>query len=80
MQKTTIRISLDPALLKRIDALVRQRRFAGRSEAIESLLTKHVSHVRRTRLAEQCAQLEPAEERALAEAGIRADAAVWPAY
>ena len=34
----------------------------------------------RTRLAEACARLDPAEERALAEEGLAADLASWPRY
>jgi len=35
---------------------------------------------RRARLAEACARLDPAEERALSEEGIAADSAAWPEY
>jgi hypothetical protein len=32
------------------------------------------------RLAQECAKLDPAFEKALAEEGLSEDAAVWPAY
>lgn len=33
-----------------------------------------------TRLAQECAKLEPAEEQALAEEGFAAEARLWPPY
>jgi hypothetical protein len=34
----------------------------------------------RTRLAAECAKLDPDEERALAEGGMGEEAAAWPEY
>ncbi len=36
--------------------------------------------LRRPRFNEECAKLEPAEERALAEEGLAADLSDWPEY
>lgn len=33
-----------------------------------------------TRLAQECAKLDPAEEQAIAEEGMAADAGQWPPY
>lgn len=80
MPKTKIAVTLEAALLDELDALVRQRRFPNRSQAIEAAVAAQLTRVRRTRLAEACGRLDPAEERALAEEGLSADAAAWPEY
>ncbi|HEX9939658.1 MAG TPA: ribbon-helix-helix domain-containing protein [Longimicrobium sp.] len=73
-------MTLEAALLSEVDALVRARKFSNRSQAIEAAVAEQLARFRRTRLADACARLDPAEERALAEEGIGADAAAWPAY
>lgn len=80
MPKTKVAITLESSLLDQIDALVRDQRFANRSQAIEAAVEAQVQRVKRTRLADACAQLDPAEERALAEEGMGADAPGWPEY
>lgn len=80
MPKAKIAVTLESRLLDEVDALVEQRRFANRSQAIESAVSEQVARLRRTRLAEQCALLNPDEERALAEEGLAGDLADWPEY
>jgi metal-responsive CopG/Arc/MetJ family transcriptional regulator len=80
MPKTKIAVTLEAALLDQVDALVRQHRFPNRSQAIEAAVSEQLVRLRRTRLAEACAQLDPAEERALAEEGLGSDLAEWPEY
>jgi Arc/MetJ-type ribon-helix-helix transcriptional regulator len=80
MPKTKIAVTLEATLLDQVDELVRQRRFPNRSQAIEAAVAEQVVRFRRTRLAEACAKLDPAEERALAEEGFASDAADWPEY
>lgn len=80
MPKTKVAVTLDAALLDQLDALVRQHRFPNRSQAIEAAIQEQLVHLRRTRLAEACTRLDPAEERALAEEGLGADLATWPEY
>jgi metal-responsive CopG/Arc/MetJ family transcriptional regulator len=80
MPKTKIAVTLEADLLNQVDTLVRQHRFSNRSQAIEAAVAEQVARFRRTRLAEACAQLDPAEERALAEEGLGTDAATWPEY
>jgi metal-responsive CopG/Arc/MetJ family transcriptional regulator len=80
MAKTKIAVTLEQALVAEVDALVREERFPNRSQAIESAVAEHLRRVRRTRLAEACALLDPQEERALAEEGLAGDLASWPAY
>jgi metal-responsive CopG/Arc/MetJ family transcriptional regulator len=80
MPKAKIAVTLESGLLEQVDALVQQRRFANRSQAIESAVSDQVARLQRTRLAEQCALLDPEEERALAEEGLAADLVDWPEY
>lgn len=80
MPKTKVAITLEAALLDQVDALVHERRFANRSQAIEAAVQEQVARLKRTRLAEACGRLDPTEERALAEEGLGADLAAWPDY
>jgi metal-responsive CopG/Arc/MetJ family transcriptional regulator len=79
MPKTKVALTLDSALLERVDSLVARERFRNRSQAIETALAEKLARLARTRLAEECAKLDPVEERRLADEAIGADAA-WPEY
>ena len=78
--KTKVAVSIDERLIREVDLLVRDARYASRSQAIEAAVADHLRRVQRRRLAEACAVLDPAEEVALAEEGLRADAQAWPPY
>jgi metal-responsive CopG/Arc/MetJ family transcriptional regulator len=80
MAKTKVAVTLDRALIEELDALVGQRRFVNRSQAIEAAVQEQLARLKRTRLAEACAQLDPAAERALAEEGMSAELSNWPAW
>lgn len=43
-------------------------------------ITDQVARITRTRLARECAKLDPAHERSLAEEGLSADVLEWPEY
>ena len=51
--------------------------FASRSEAIEQAVEAQLQRLERTRLSEQSALLDVAEEQAMADIGLAADAATW---
>jgi Arc/MetJ-type ribon-helix-helix transcriptional regulator len=78
--KAKVAITLESALLGRIDRLVREARFPNRSQAIEVALAEKLERLDRTRLAQECAKLDPRQERALADEGLAIDVAAWPAY
>ena len=80
MPKTKVAITLDTALVQNLDDLVAQRRFANRSQAIEAALAEKLARLAKTRLAQECAKLDPAVERALAEEGLAGSAETWPEY
>ena len=80
MAKAKVALTLDTQLLERVDHLVARRRFRNRSQAIETALAEKLARLARTRLAEECAKLDPAEERQLAEEGLAASDDSWPEY
>ena len=79
MPKTKIAVTLDAAL-ENLDRLVAARQFANRSQAIESAVAEKLGRVARTRLARECAKLDPQGEKALAEEGLAGGADTWREY
>ena len=79
MPKAKVALTIDADLLDRLDTLVAEQRFRNRSQAIESALAEKLARLARTRLAEEVAKLDPAEERRLADEGLVAGDA-WPEY
>lgn len=80
MSAAKVTVSLDPKLVSRMDRLVQSRVFASRSQAIQAAVEEKIARLEKTRLAQECAKLDPSEEQALAEEGLAAEAAQWPAY
>jgi Arc/MetJ-type ribon-helix-helix transcriptional regulator len=80
MAKTKVALTLDAALLDRVDDLVARQRFRNRSQAVETALAEKLARLARTRLAEECAKLDPAEEQQLADEGLAATGDSWPEY
>lgn len=80
MPKTKVAVTLEADLVGRVDALVVRRRFRNRSQAIETALVEKLERLARTRLARECAKLDPKEEKALAEEGLAGELESWPEY
>ncbi|MFI5243708.1 MAG: CopG family transcriptional regulator [Gemmatimonadales bacterium] len=80
MPKSKIAITVESVVLDGLDALVRAGRYANRSRAFEAAAVCELDRAHRSRLARACLDLDPAEEQAMAEEGLSADAASWPAY
>lgn len=80
MPKLKVAITLERHLLEEVDELVASREYPNRSRAIEAALADALGRRARTRLARECARLDPAEERALAEQGFGHVGVEWPAY
>lgn len=80
MAKFKIAITLDDEALRQIDRLVRERVFPNRSRAIEQAVVEKLERLDRRRLARECAKLDPAFERTLAEEGISLELSEWPEY
>ena len=80
MPKTKVALTLETELVSRVDELVARQRFRNRSQAIEAALAEKLQRIARTRLAAECARLDPKEERALAEEGLAGSLETWPEY
>jgi metal-responsive CopG/Arc/MetJ family transcriptional regulator len=81
MARTKVAVSLDEYTLKRLDRLVAEAVFpTSRSQAIQVAVEEKLSRLEQDRLARECAKLDPAFEKALAEEGLSEDAEAWPAY
>lgn len=80
MAKTKVALTIDADLLERVDHLVSRHRFRNRSQAIETAVAEKLARLAKTRLAEECAKLDPTEERLLADEGLAASHDSWPEY
>jgi metal-responsive CopG/Arc/MetJ family transcriptional regulator len=80
MATTKVAVTIDIDLLAELDQLVAQQIFPNRSKAIQEALQDKLVRMRRSRLARECAKLDPREEQALAEEGMEQELPAWPAY
>lgn len=80
MPKAKVAITLDSRLLERLDELVASSDYPSRSQAIEAAVAEKLERLEGTRLARECARLDPEEERAWAEEGLKAELETWPPY
>jgi len=75
-----VAITLDQAILSRLDRLVRKRVFPSRSKAIQAAIEDKLARLERSRLAAECARLDPRVEQAMAEEGMGLELEEWPPY
>ena len=80
MPRSKIAITIDESSLESLDELVEQCVFTSRSQAIQEAVDEKLSRLKRSRLARECAKLDPAFEKSLAEEGLSEDLSKWPAY
>jgi metal-responsive CopG/Arc/MetJ family transcriptional regulator len=80
MVRSKVAISLDESTLNRLDQLVKKQVFPNRSQAIEDAVVEKLARLEKSRLAQECAKLDPTFEKALAEEGLSADLAEWSEY
>lgn len=80
MPAARIAITIDRDVLTRLDRLVQQRRFPSRSRAVQAALRDKLNRLNRTRLARECARLQPRFEQQLADEGLAEDLKQWPEY
>ncbi|MBI4488211.1 MAG: ribbon-helix-helix protein, CopG family [Deltaproteobacteria bacterium] len=80
MGKSKVAISLDESTLDRLDKLVQRQVFPNRSQAIQEAIAEKLARLERSRLARECAKLDPAFEKALAEEGLSEDLEECPEY
>jgi len=80
MRTSKVAISIEKATLEQLDRLVRDKVFPSRSRAIQEAIEEKLSRLKRTRLAEECAKLDPGAEQAMAEEGLSEELGQWPEY
>ncbi len=80
MRVAKVAISLDENALERVDRLVQEGKFPSRSRLIQDAIAEKLERMGKTRLAAECARLDPEFERALADEGLSEEAASWPEY
>ena len=80
MSISKIAITIDKSLLNRIDQLVRLKVFPNRSKAIDAAVKEKIQRYDKSRLARECALLDPHEEQDISELGISQEGAQWPHY
>jgi len=67
MSTTKIAISMDAEAVRRVDELVANAPYPSRSRFIQEAVQDKLARLSRSRLAEQCALLNPPAEQELAE-------------
>jgi len=80
MGKEKIAITLDETFIGELDRLVSEHIFQSRSQVIQEAVGEKLMRMKRSRLAIECAKLEPAFEKAMAEEGMIEDVNQWPEY
>ena len=80
MSQTKVAITIEEGVLAKVDALVRRKVFSNRSRAIQEAVLEKLERLERNRLAEECAKLDPAFERAMADEGSSVELDAWPKY
>ena len=79
MGKEKTAITLDERFIGELDRLVHKHVFQSRSQAIQAAVSEKLLRMKRTRLAEESAKLEPAFERSLSYDGLTGYEQ-WPEY
>jgi metal-responsive CopG/Arc/MetJ family transcriptional regulator len=67
MSTVKIAITIDRQTLQRVDGLVSRKMFRNRSRAIQEAVAEKLARMERSRLASECAKLDPGFEKALVE-------------
>jgi Arc/MetJ-type ribon-helix-helix transcriptional regulator len=80
MAASKIAITIDERMLKKIDLLVKSKYFPNRSKAIQQAVSEKLMRLEKSRLAQECAKLDPNFEQSLAEEGFSAELEEWPEY
>jgi metal-responsive CopG/Arc/MetJ family transcriptional regulator len=80
MSSIKVAITIDRRTLKRVDGLVSNNVFPNRSRAIQAAVAEKLERMERSRLASECAKLDPAFEKAIAEEGLGTELEAWPEY
>ena len=80
MGASKIAITLEKDMVKRLDMLVKSNIFPNRSKAIQEAVAEKLKRMEKSRLARECAKLDPEFEQSLAEEGFASELDEWPEY
>ena len=80
MSTTKVAISIEKNLLSQIDEMVSKQVFPNRSKAIQEAVKEKLSRINKSRLAIECAKLDPKFEQALSDEGLATEIEEWPEY
>jgi len=80
MRSSKVAISIQKSTLDELDQLVKANVFPSRSRAIQEAVEDKLASLRKTRLAVECAKLDPSDEQAMAEEMLSEDISQWPKY
>ena len=80
MAASKIAISIDDKTLKQLDILVKSNFFPNRSKAIQQAVIEKLMRIEKSRLAQECAKLNPEFEQSIAEEGFSLELEEWPEY
>ena len=80
MSSVKVAITLDRETLSRVDGLVERNAFPNRSRAIQAAVEEKLARMERSRLATECAKLDPKFEKAMADEGLSRELDSWPEY
>ena len=80
MAASKIAITIDDNLLKQLDLMVKSKVYPNRSKAIQEAVADKLKRFQRSRLARECAKLDPEYEQNIAEEGFSMEIDEWPEY
>ncbi|MBW2028134.1 MAG: ribbon-helix-helix protein, CopG family [Deltaproteobacteria bacterium] len=80
MAASKIAITIEDNLLKQLDLMVKAKIFPNRSKAIQEAVADKLKRLEKTRLAAECAKLDPDFEQNMAEEGFLMEMDEWPEY
>jgi metal-responsive CopG/Arc/MetJ family transcriptional regulator len=80
MSVAKVAVSMDQDLLTELDRMVARQKFASRSQAVQAAVREKLARLKRCRLAEECAKMDPQFEKSMAEEGMAGELAQWPVY
>ncbi len=77
MATTKIAISIDAETVQRVDELVSSAGYPSRSRLFQDAVQDKLARLSRSRLAEQCALLDPAQEQEMADEFTPEELELW---
>ena len=80
MATSKIAITIERNTLLRLDLLVKSDLFPNRSRAIQEAVAEKLERIEKSRLARECAKLDPRFEQELSEEGFEMEMDEWPEY